>query len=75
MDGRPPLRCLAFAVMMPITMNRQKVFSVYGFVLMAAALAVFLIYQLIATAQAQADADDAALVFWARCWPCSDSPC
>ncbi len=39
---------LAFTVMMPVTMNHQKMFSVYGAVLMAAALAVFFVCQLIA---------------------------
>lgn len=38
---------LAFAVLLPITMDHQKLFSVYGLVLMAAALGVFIVYQLI----------------------------
>ncbi|MBN1777617.1 MAG: hypothetical protein JW811_05800 [Clostridiales bacterium] len=38
---------LAFTVMLPITRNYQKPFSVYGLVLMSAALGVFIVYQLI----------------------------
>lgn len=38
---------LSFAVMLPVTMNQQRLFSVYGSVLMAAALAVFFVYQVI----------------------------
>ena len=38
---------MAFAVMMPLTMEKQEFFSVYGAVLVAAALAVFFVYQLI----------------------------
>lgn len=38
---------LAFTVMLPFTMQKQSAFSLYGFVLMAAALAVFFVYQLI----------------------------
>jgi hypothetical protein len=44
---------LAFAVMMPISMNHRNVFSVYGAVLMLAALAVFFIYQLIVSSKIQ----------------------
>jgi ABC-2 type transport system permease protein len=38
---------LAFTVMLPVTMNYSKVFSTYGFVLMMAALGVYVIYQMI----------------------------
>ena len=38
---------LSFAVLLPVTMNHQKVFSTYGVVLMAAALGVFIVYQII----------------------------
>jgi len=40
---------LAFAVMLPITMRENDLLSVYGGVLIAAALAVFFLYQLIVT--------------------------
>ena len=42
---------LAFTVMVPMTMNRQKVLSVFGVVLMLAALAVFFVYQLIVSSK------------------------
>ena len=38
---------LAFTVMMPLTMEKQSAFSLYGIVLIVAALAVFFVYQLI----------------------------
>ena len=38
---------LAFTVLMPITMNEQRLFSTYGFILTAAAFGVFIVYQLI----------------------------
>ena len=38
---------LSFTVMLPVTMNEQKLFSIYGAVLMLAAFAVFLVYQVI----------------------------
>ncbi len=38
---------LSFAVLLPVTMNHQKLFSTYGVVLMAAALGVFIVYQII----------------------------
>jgi len=44
---------MAFTVMLPITMNHRRVFSVYGAVLMLAALAVFFVYQLIVSSKMQ----------------------
>ena len=42
---------LAFAVMLPITMNYQRLLSVYGAFLMTAALGVYVLYQLLASSK------------------------
>ncbi|HPJ01832.1 MAG TPA: hypothetical protein PKU80_03205 [Candidatus Limiplasma sp.] len=42
---------LAFAVMLPVTMNYQRLFSVYGAFLIAAALGVYVLYQLLASSK------------------------
>ncbi len=40
---------LAFTVLLPITMNNQKLLSVYGALLLAGALGVYVVYQLLAS--------------------------
>lgn len=42
---------LSFAVLLPVTMNHHKVFSTYGVVLAAAALGVFVVYQIIVSSR------------------------